>query len=140
MTRTLFVVAAIALVVWGSTALYTVDRTEFAYLTQFGEMKAVHDGATDAGLHVKLTWPVQSVTRLDRRLQVFDLPATELPTHDPTGRTIDKMLAVDAFVCWRIDGAGGADRFIKTVGTPERAREVLGQRVASRLGAVVSRM
>src|SRR5581483_120621 len=122
------------------SAFYTVDRAEYVYLTQFGRPVATFDGATDAGLHWKWPWPVQSVQRLDHRLQVFDLPGAELLTHDPKGKTIDKTLTVDAYVCWQIAGADGVDRFIRTVGTPERAREILGQRVSSRLGAEIGNM
>jgi hypothetical protein len=42
------------------------------------------------------------VQRLDRRVQMFDLPPAELLTHDPRGQTIDGTLTVEAFVCWRI--------------------------------------
>jgi membrane protease subunit HflC len=87
---------------------------------------------------------VQSVQRLDRRLQYFDLPATELLTHDPLGKTVDKTLTVEAYVCWRILGkeqdASAVDRFIRRMGTPERAREILGKRLNSQLGAFVSQM
>jgi modulator of FtsH protease HflC len=124
-------------------SLFTVDRTEFAYLTQFGRHVATYDGAKDedAGLHVKWPWPLQSVQRLDRRLQYFDLPGAELLTRDPKGNTIDKTLTIDAYVCWRIDdGPGGVDRFIRSVGTPEGARSILGQRINSELGAAVGRL
>jgi membrane protease subunit HflC len=120
-----------------------VDRTEFVYLTQFGRPVRTYDGANpaDAGLHFKWPWPVQSVQRLDRRLQYFDLPGAELLTRDPKGNTIDKTLTVDAYVCWRIDDApGGVDRFIRSVGTPEGARAILGQRINSELGAAVGRL
>ena len=30
---------------------FAVDRTEFAYVTQFGRLVVVYDGATDSGLH-----------------------------------------------------------------------------------------
>jgi membrane protease subunit HflC len=135
MKRLLIILVVLAL--WGLTCLYTVDQAEFAYITQFGRPVATLDGATDAGLHVKLPWPFQSVQRLDRRVQLFDLPPAELLTHDPQGRTIDRTLTVEAFVCWRIAGADGVDRFLRTVGTPEQARAILGQRVSGRLGAVV---
>src|SRR5262249_53108172 len=91
------------------SCLFTVDRSEFVYLTQFGRPIATFDGATDseAGLHVKWPWPIQSVQRLDRRLQVFDLPGAELLTRDTQRNTIDKTLTVDAYVCWRIaEGPG----------------------------------
>src|SRR5439155_1601898 len=91
----------------------------------------------DARLHVKLPWPMQAVQRLDRRVQMFDLPPAELLTHDPAGRTIDRTLTVEAYVAWRIAGADGVDRFLRTVGTPEQARLILGQRVGGRLGAVI---
>ena len=95
--------------------VFTVDRTEFVYLTQFGRHVATYDGAgEDAGLHVKWPWPIQSVQRLDRRLQYFDLPGAELLTRDPKRNTIDKTLTIDAYVCWRIADADGVDRFIRT--------------------------
>jgi membrane protease subunit HflC len=131
---------AVALV---RASLFTVDRTEFVYLTQFGRPVRTYDGASadDAGLHAKWPWPVQSVQRLDRRLQHFDLPGAELLTRDAKGNTIDKTLTVDAYVCWRIDdGPGGVDRFIRSVGTPEGARSILGQRINSQLGAAVGRL
>src|SRR5215469_9645352 len=131
----LLLLAAVAL----PSALYTVDRTEFVYLTQFGRHVATFDGARDdeAGLHFKWPWPVQSVRRLDRRLQHFDLAGAELLTRDPRRNTIDKTLTIDAYVCWRIADADGVDRFIRRVGTVEGAQAILGQRVGSELGAAV---
>jgi membrane protease subunit HflC len=119
---------------------FTVDRTELVYLTQFGRLEAVYDGAKDAGLHWRWPWPVQSVQRLDRRLQVFDLPEIELLTRDDKGETIDKTITVDAYVCWRIDGEEGVSRFIRAMGTADRAREILRPRIISRLGAEISNM
>jgi membrane protease subunit HflC len=131
------ILIAIVAIVWLTTCLYTVDQAEYAYVTQFGRPIATLDGATAAGLHFKLPWPVQTVQRLDRRVQLFDLPPAELLTHDPHGRTIDRTLTVEAYVCWRIAGPDGVDRFLRTVGTPEQARAILGQRVSGRLGATV---
>src|SRR5438128_11664878 len=112
----LLLVAALLL----RASLFTVDRTDFVYLTQFGRHVATYDGADDsqAGLHVKWPWPVESVQRLDRRLQYFDITGAELLTRDPKGNTIDRPFTLDAFVCWRIADAAGVDRFIRAVGTP----------------------
>jgi membrane protease subunit HflC len=130
--------ASLAVVlVWLATSLFTVDQAEYAYVTQFGRPFAVIDGAGDAGLHAKLPWPIQTVQRFDRRVQLFDLPPAELLTHDPQGRTVDRTLTVEAYVCWRIDGRDGVDRFVRTVGSPEQARAILGQRVTGRLGAAI---
>src|SRR5271165_4657923 len=100
MRKVLLCVAVFLALVWLlRTSLFTVDRTEFVYLTQFGRPVATFDGLDEAGLHFKLPSPIQSVQRIDRRLQYFDLPGTELLTHDPRGKTIDKTLTVDAYVC-----------------------------------------
>ncbi len=136
----LFVALPLTLVLWGRTALYSVDYAEFAYVTRFGEPLATHDGSTEAGLYVKAPWPIDSVLRIDRRLQAFDLPAVESLTRDPTNKTVDKTLAVDAFVTWRIPDAEAADRFVRTVGTPDQARRVLVPRISGRLATVISTM
>src|SRR5690349_11131886 len=127
-----------ALVGWWS--VYTVDRGEFVYVTQFGRPVRVQDGLTEGGLYAKLPWPVQSVQRLDRRLQSFDLPEAELLTHDPEGKTIDKTLTVVAYVCWRIADRDSVDLFIRRIGTPERARTILGERVRGQLGALIGQL
>jgi membrane protease subunit HflC len=143
MRKYILLIAAAAVAFWLlRTSLFTVDRTEFVYLTQFGRPVTTFDGARadEAGLHFKLPSPVQSVLRLDRRLQYFDLPGAELLTHDPRGKTIDKTLAVDAYVCWRIADKEGVDRFLRTVGTPDRARTVLSGRISGELGAAIGQM
>jgi membrane protease subunit HflC len=143
MRKYLVLIGALVVVAWLlRTSLFTVDRTEFVYLTQFGAPVATFDGSrpAEAGLHLKWPSPVQSVQRLDSRLQYFDLPGRELLTLDPRGKTIDRTLSIDAYVCWRIAGKEGVDRFIRTVGTPERARTVLSGRIGGDLGAAVGEM
>jgi membrane protease subunit HflC len=126
-----------------STILVAVDRTEYAYVTQFGKPVVTYDGAKEGegGLHWRWPGPVQSVITLDRRLQSFDLPEVELLTHDPRRNTIDRTLTMVAYVCWRIsDEDGGVDSFIRKVGTLDRARTILGQRISSQFGAVIGQM
>jgi membrane protease subunit HflC len=139
-------VGVVGLLVLARMSVFTVDPTEFVYVTEFGAPVAVYDGARpdEAGLHLRWPWPIQSLQRLDRRLQHFDLPATELLTHDAVGKTVDKNLTVEAYVCWRILGKdqddSAVDRFIRRMGTPERVREILGKRLNSHLGALVGQM
>jgi modulator of FtsH protease HflC len=140
MRRVWLTVGVILLLLWAQSAFYTVDQAEFGYVTRFGDPMVTHDGATDAGLHAKLPWPIDSVQRIDRRLQSFDLPPTETLTRDRAGRTVDKTIAVDAFVCWRVPDAGAADRFIRTVGTAEQAKRILTPRLTGRLAAVISNL
>jgi membrane protease subunit HflC len=136
----LSVALPLVVLLWLRTALVAVDYAEFAYVTRFGEPVATFDGATDAGLHLKAPWPIDSVLRIDRRLQTFDLPAVEALTRDANQKTVDKTLAVDAFVTWRIPDAAAADRFVRTVGTAEQAKRVLGPRISGRLASVISNM
>jgi membrane protease subunit HflC len=134
-------------------SVFTVNPTEFVYVTQFGRHVATYDGASDgdAGLHFRWPWPVQSVQRLDRRLQYFDLPGIEVLTHDEAGKAVDKTLTVEAYVCWRIlpqDAAAAGkdakdtdpvDRFVRAMGTPDRVKVILGQHLNGRLGALVGK-
>jgi membrane protease subunit HflC len=124
------------------SSFFTVDASEYVYLTEFGRRVAILDGGSeaDAGLHFKWPWPVQAVQRLDRRLQSFDLPGAELLTRDPEGKTIDKTLTIDAYVCWRIADTDGADLFVRTVGSVDGAQLILGQRITSELGAAIAEM
>src|SRR5436190_2550360 len=133
-------IVLLLLIALSASAVYTVDRAEYVYVTQFGQHVVTRDGASAGGLHVKLPWPIQSVQRLDSRLQYFDLPETELLTHDASGQTIDKTLTVVAYVCWRIADRDSVDWFIRRVGQPERAKTILGERIRSQLGAAIGRM
>lgn len=137
----LFALVPVVLLLAASSA-FTVDAAEYAYVTRFGRPIAVLDGGDpdQAGLHFKWPWPVDAVQRLDRRLQAFDLPDAELMTRDPMGNTIDKTLTIDTYVCWRIAGADGADRFLRTVGSIDGANLILAQRVTSELGAAIAEM
>lgn len=138
--KSLLFLLAVVVLLGLTSAAFTVDRTEFVYVTRFGKPVATYDGETDAGLYLKWPWPVESIQRLDHRLQVFDLPTAELLTHDPKGKTIDKTVTVDAYVLWRIADIGGVDRFIRAVGTPERIRDILRQPISSKLGAEIGTM
>jgi len=134
------IVAVAGVLVLARLCLFTVDRSEYVYVTLAGKHTVTYDGAADAGLYWRWPAPVQSIERLDRRLQEFDLPATEQLTRDAGGQTIDRTLTVEGYVCWRIADAAAVDQFIRTVGTPERARTILTQRISSQLSAEIGKM
>jgi membrane protease subunit HflC len=143
MRKYLLLIASLVIAIWlVRSSLFTVDRTEFVYLTQFGRPIATFDGANsaEAGLHFKWPAPIQLVQRLDSRLQYFDLPGAELLTIVPGGSGVDKTLTVDAYVCWRIAGKEGVDQFIRTVGTAQQARTILSTRISGELGAAIGNM
>ncbi len=138
----LSILGVVLLLVIVRLSIFTVDASEYAYVTLLGRHVATLDGSDpdQAGIYFAWPWPIQSVQRLDRRLQHFDLPATELLTHDMEANTIDKTLTVEAFVCWKIADREAVDKFIGSMGTSKQARAILGQRINSRLGAAVGQM
>ena len=58
---------------------FSIDATEAVIITQFGNPVRV---ISEPGLSVKLPDPVQSITRVNMQLQVFNLPQTEFLTSD----------------------------------------------------------
>ncbi|MFO0821721.1 MAG: protease modulator HflC [Gemmataceae bacterium] len=142
MTRFALLPLLVLLAFWGRTAFYSVDQAEFVYVTRFGDPVAIHDGASDAGLHTKLPWPIDSVQRLDRRIQSIDLPAVEVLTRDRARdivqQTVGSTLTVDATIIWKIPDAAAADQFYRAVRTPEQAKKILAPLVNGRLSAIIS--
>jgi membrane protease subunit HflC len=76
-----------------SLIVFTVDTTEYAIVTQFGNPVAV---IMEPGLNVKLPEPIQTVQRLDNRIQVYQTDSLELLTLDK------KSIAIDYYGTWRI--------------------------------------
>ena len=76
------VVLLLILVVCGSVVF--VDETELVVVERFGVITAVYDqvssASSDRGLHFKLPWPIETVRRFDRRLQLFDPRGREMFT------------------------------------------------------------
>jgi membrane protease subunit HflC len=139
------VTVVIALVV-GSVVF--VDETELVIIERFGVITAVYDQVdlahSDRGLHFKLPWPVETVRRFDRRLQLFDPRGREMFTRDR------KNIIVDTYLCWRIDsspaGSVGhfADRpvvkFYRGLGSIPTTEARLDTRVRSVLSAEMGRL
>lgn len=131
---------ALGAILLARMTLYTVDAAEYAYVTVLGKHVATYDGdnaENGAGLKFGWPWPIQQVKRIDRRLQQFDLAEFEQLTHE--GETVDKILVLQAYVCWKIPNADAVDDFVKNLGTPEAARELLSKNINSKLGALIGR-
>ena len=77
-----------------SLSVYTVDQTEQAIITQFGQ--PVGEPITEPGLHFKLPF-VQTVNTLDKRFLEWDGAPVAIPTRDKT------YIHVDTFARWRIE-------------------------------------
>lgn len=83
----------LALVVTGWSAMFTIDETELAIVTQFGDFKRK---VTEPGLHFKIPF-VQTVSRMERRILGSESPPSSYLTRDK------KRLVVDPITRWRVD-------------------------------------
>lgn len=78
------------------TAIIFVDETEFVVVERFGRITAVYDQPSQRGPHFKLPWPVETVRRFDRRLQLLSPPGREAFSRDR------KNVTVEAYLCWKV--------------------------------------
>ena len=129
---------AAVIIVGVRLAVFTVDASEFAYVTVLGRHVATYDGYNGgAGLYVGWPWPIQVVQRLDRRIQQFDLPTGEHLTRDAENR-VDKNLSVDTYVVWRIQDQEAVNRFVTRIGTEARVGSILKPRIINKIGDLIS--
>ncbi|OCN02013.1 HflC protein [Clostridium sp. W14A] len=73
--------------------IYKVDVTEYVVVTQFGNPVVT---INQPGLKVKLPDPIQSVQRMDKRIQVYKTNSIELLTLDK------KSVSIDYYGTWKI--------------------------------------
>ncbi len=107
------------------SCFYTVNVTEYAVITQFGD--PVHD-VTEAGLRVKLPTPIQKVNRFDRRKRLFASRLMEFLTKDK------KNIVVKFYVCWSIKNPR---LFLQAVGTDASAEQKLDDMLTSKGGGAL---
>lgn len=79
-----------------ATSFVIVDETELVVVERLGRLHAVYDQADDRGLQAKAPWPIDTVRRFDRRLQLLAPAGREVFTRDR------KNLIVETYVAWRI--------------------------------------
>ena len=116
---------AIVIIV-GSLSFFQVDTTEYVIVTQFGDpLRAI----TEPGLYVKWPNPVQSVIRLDRRIQIYNVAETELLTRDK------KNLLIEAYATWKVSDPL---RFFVSVRDSLGANNRLSDVLSSELGVALS--
>lgn len=108
--------------------LYQVDTTEYAILTRFGQpLRAIKQ----PGLNWKLPDPIESVQRIDNRLQVFNMPQTEFLTQDK------KNVIVEAYATWQVTDPL---LFLKSVRDSTGAEIQLADIIRSELGAALGQV
>ncbi len=122
----LLVAVALAFVA-ANLVFFTVDETEFAVVTQFGEpIRAV----TTPGLGWKLPEPVQSVQFFNNRVLVYDSDKTEFLTSDK------KNVVIESYVAWHITDP---ILYLKSLQDQSRAEARLADVLNSELGARLGR-
>ena len=129
--RNLLIIGGVLIfaIIMFSCSVYTVDQTEQAILTRFGEVQG--GVKTSPGLYFKAPFNIDKVTTYDKRLLRIDAPPQEM---------LDKnllLLDIDVYARYRIVDA---IQFRKTLSTEENARRTLGQRVNAALRAEVTQL
>ena len=126
-------VGAIVLVVFlVATSTIQVGESEFALVTRLGKPNRILDAA---GLAFKLPWPIESVTRIDRRMQVFD-PERGSATDNEHLTADKKNVVVGFFAVWQVTDPL---KFLVTVRNREGAESRLDDILRSEIGTTMSR-
>jgi membrane protease subunit HflC len=110
--RYLTAFAALSLIL-GSAVTFTTKTSTATILTRFGSPKST---TTEAGLHLKLPWPIDRANAIDLRRRVLSTPQIELLTRDK------KNILLMTSAVWR---PSDPLLFFKAVGTPEDADDKL---------------
>ena len=117
---------AVIVVVLGWRSFAVIDETELAVVTMLGRPTRT---ITDAGITLK--WPIESVLRFEKRLLLYNPPASEFLTRDK------KNLVVDNAICWRIEDPL---RFLQSAGTitgaEMRIHDLVWASLAAEMGTV----
>lgn len=126
--RLLLITGVVLAFVAVNLIFFTVDTTEYAIVTQFGNpIRAI----TQPGLYLKLPDPVESVQTINRQLQIYNLPQIELLTQDK------KNVVIEAYATWQVTDPL---QFIKAVrdisGAETRLADILASEVGVALGQV----
>lgn len=94
MNKSIFsIIIVVVLLILLSLVSYVVDEKEQVVILQMGKPVVT---VTKPGLHFKLPYPIQTVTKFEDRLLDYDASPTEILTKDK------KYLNVDNFAKWRI--------------------------------------
>ena len=124
-----------------STTVVFVDETEFVIVARFGRIVSVYDRSEQRGLQFKWPWPLETVRRFDRRLQLLSPAGREAFTHDR------KNVTVEAYVLWRVGDGNSQDlsshpvvRFFQSLGSVEVADARLSSRLQSILTEQIGRI
>ena len=118
-----------ALLLVFSMAFFTVNESQLAIRTEFGRL-VQWDYAP--GLHTKWPWPIDTVTKFDRRILSESYTGETFLTNDNRG------LIVDFYVKWRVKDP--QVYYTAAAGSESLAGERLAEIVKDGIKSVVARM
>jgi membrane protease subunit HflC len=101
---------------------FTVSEREYVVLTQFGKPSGI---ITEAGFNWKRPGFLETVSRFDRRVQIFTTQPIQLLLGDKN------PIVVTSYICWRIQDPL---LFFQSLASKETATQKLGDMVNSQLG------
>ena len=115
----LLVVALVTLALVSFMICFQVRQTEQVVVTRFGQPVRV---IAEPGLYAKLPWPIETVNRVDIRLNFHEVRLSEALTKDK------RNVIIPVFVAWKV-----ADplKFLEAVGARENAESKLETLVGS---------
>ena len=91
----LLIAVAIAALIVFNTVTFTTKENEYAVVKQFGKIDRV---VSNPGLNVKIPF-VQTVSKIPKNLQFYDLPQSDVITSDK------KTMIVNAYIIWEVTDA-----------------------------------
>jgi len=118
----LIIIVVLLISIFVLKPLYTVEETEQAVVLEWGVNPV--KVSKDAGLHVKLPSPFQSVIKFEKRLLQYDAQPREIITKDK------KTLILDNYARWKI---GDPIKFLQTVKNENGAQTRIDDIVYSEL-------
>ena len=90
--NTLLIIAAVALVIVGSSSIVITQENEYSLVRQFGRVDHVVD---QAGISFKVPF-LQTVDKLPKQVMLYDLATSDVITSDK------KTMITDSYVLWQI--------------------------------------
>jgi len=123
---TILIVLIVALIIILPQVFFSVDETEVAIVTRFGEITSE---ITEPGLNIKTPF-IESVTRYEKRLLVFDAQPDSLLTKDK------KRLIIDVYARGRIvDPALFRERLGNEQAAADRAIGIISSELRSEVAS-----
>ncbi len=108
------------------SGVYTVGMNQYAAVSQFGRIVAVHD---TPGLKMKVPF-IQSVRMISKRTKLYDVPLSDVITRDK------KSMIADNYVLWKVSDP---TKYIRTLDAMDpRAEERIEAAVYNALKNVIS--